>query len=467
MADKRQNGRVVKYRKRHNVNIGVLIFACIFIYFLIYTVMFFTRDKISVYEVVYGKTAESANKYYEGLIVRDETVYTAPSAGYLNCFVREGEKIAVGSSVYTIDENGNISGLIAEKLEEEGALTSENYADIKKMISNFSLNYSDTNFESVYDFKVDIDAALLEYVNMNAINEIIGSMDSANLSLFNMIKAPKSGTVSYYIDGFEGKDINSLTSSDFNKEHYTKVSHKSNDLVAAGTPIYKTINSEKWDILIPLSTEDAVKYLEDDVIKIRFRESGITVVGNFKIIYIGGQAYGQISLDQYMVRYVSERFVDIQIIEKQITGLKIPKTSLVNMDFYTIPERFATYGGNTKDTGFLIEKYDDKGQVSVEYTNPEIYEYKDGLYYVGTDFFKAGDNLVLEDNSEKYTVSTKASLTGVYNINNGYCVFREVNILAETNDYYIIESGTSYGLLVYDHIVLDSNTVKENQVVYH
>ena len=173
--------------------------------------MFFTRDKISVYEVVYGKTAESANKYYEGLIVRDETVYTAPSAGYLNCFVREGEKIAVGSSVYTIDENGNISGLIAEKLEEEGALTSENYADIKKMISNFSLNYSDTNFESVYDFKVDIDAALLEYVNMNAINEIIGSMDSANLSLFNMIKAPKSGTVSYYIDGFEGKDINSLT----------------------------------------------------------------------------------------------------------------------------------------------------------------------------------------------------------------------------------------------------------------
>ena len=467
MADKRQNGRVVKYRKRRNVNIGVLIFACIFIYFLIYTVMFVTRDKISVYEVVYGKTAESANKYYEGLIIRDETVYTSPNAGYLNCFVREGEKVAVGSSVYTIDENGKISELIAETLEEEGALTSENYADIKNMISDFSLSYSDTNFDAVYNFKVDIDAALLEYVNMNAINEIIGSMSSENLSLFNMVKAAKSGIVSYYIDGYEGRDINSLTVGDFSKENYSKVSHKSNDLVAEGTPIYKTINSEHWDILIPLSDEDVIKYLEDDVIKIRFKENGITAVGGFKIIYIGGHAYGQISLDQYMVRFVSERFVDIQIVEKQIEGLKIPKTSLVNMDFYTIPERFATYGGNTKDTGFLLEKYDDKGNVSVEYINPEIYEYKDGMYYVSTDAFNAGDNLVLEDNSEKYTISAKATLTGVYNINNGYCVFREVNILAESTDYYIIESGTAYGLLVYDHIVLDSNTVKENQVVYH
>lgn len=467
MADKRQNGRVVKYRKRRNVNIGVLIFACIFIYFLIYTVMFVTRDKISVYEVVYGKTAESTNKYYEGLIIRDETVYTSPNSGYLNCFVREGEKVAVGSSVYTIDENGKISELITETLEEEGALTSENYADIKNMISDFSLNYSDNNFDAVYNFKVDIDAALLEYVNMNAINEIIGSMNSDNLSLFNMVKSARSGIVSYYIDGYEGKDINSLTVGDFSKENYSKVSHKSNDLVAEGTPIYKTINSEHWNILIPLSDADVIKYLEDDVIKIRFKENGITAVGGFKIVYIGGQAYGQISLDQYMVRFVSERFVDIQIVEKQIEGLKIPKTSLVNMDFYTIPERFATYGGNTKDIGFLMEKYDDKGNVSVEYVNPDIYEYKEGLYYVSTDVFKAGDNLVLEDNSEKYTISAKATLTGVYNINNGYCVFREVNILSESTDYYIIESGTAYGLLVYDHIVLDSNTVKENQVVFH
>ena len=107
LSRKNKNPRVVKYRKKRYANVGVVIFLAIFIYFLIYTAMFVTRDKISVYEVIYGKTAESANKYYEGLVLRDETVNLAPSSGYLNCFVGEGNKVAVGSAVYTIDENGN------------------------------------------------------------------------------------------------------------------------------------------------------------------------------------------------------------------------------------------------------------------------------------------------------------------------------------------------------------------------
>lgn len=467
LSRKNKNPRVVKYRKKRYANVGVVIFLAIFIYFLIYTAMFVTRDKISVYEVIYGKTAESANKYYEGLVLRDETVNLAPSSGYLNCFVGEGNKVAVGSAVYTIDENGNVTNLLQESLSEQNALTEENYADIKEIISQFSLNYDDTHFDSVYNFKVNIDAALLEYVNMNKINEIINNMNEQNLSLFNMIKAPQSGIVSYVIDGYEDYDYKSLKLSDFDKSRYSCTNNKSNDLVAANTPIYKTIGDEKWDIIIPLSEEEVKKYFEDTLMKIRFKEDGLTAVGDFEIIYIEGKPYGRITLSQYMVKYSSKRFIDIQIVEKPIEGLKIPKTSLVDMDFYTIPERFATFGGNTKDVGFLVEKYDEDGNMTVEYVNPQIYQLIDGQYYVNTKEFSAGMNLTLEDNSEKYTISAKSSLTGVYNINNGYCVFREVHILAESSDYYIIESGTTYGLLVYDHIVLDSDTVDENQIVYH
>lgn len=467
MANQNRNERIVKYKKRRYVNVGVLIFASIFIYFLIYIVMFMTRDKISVYEVVYGKTAEAANKYYEGLIIRDETVYYSPSSGYLNCFVREGSKVSAGKAVYTIDENGKVSSLLQEALSDSDSLTEDNYKDIKDMISNFTLNYSDYNFDTVYDFKVDIDAALLEYVNMNKINEIISSMPEESLTLYKMVKADKSGIISYNIDGYEDKTVNQLRLSDFDKTTYKNTNHKSNDLIASDTPIYRATTSELWDIVIPLSEEDVKKYHEDTRIKIKFREDGVTAVGDFEIIYIEGKPYGKISLEQYMIRYVSERFVEIQIVENHVEGLKIPKTSLVNMDFYIIPERFATLGGNSQDVGFLLEKYDEDGNMTVEYINPEIYQFIDGYYYVGTDEFKAGNNLILEDNSEKYTIGTKESLTGVYNINNGYCVFREVNILAESTEYYIIESGTTYGLLVYDHIVLDSKTVKENQVVYH
>lgn len=468
MADSRKNNkRVIKYKKRRNINVGVLIFAAIFIYFVIYVVMFLTRERISIYEVVYGQTAESSNKYYEGLIIREETVFSAPNAGYLNCFVRDGEKVAVGSTVYTIDENGKITELLQEKLADTENLTSDNYAALKNMISNFSFNYDDNSFGAVYDFKVDIDAALLEYVNLNAIDDIINSMSNESLALFKMVKSEKSGVISYSIDGYEGKTVDTLLSKDFNKENYSKTVLKSNDLVGAGSPVYKTIDSEKWDILIPLSDDDVRKYAQNKYLDIRFEKGGITAKGTFEIIYISGQAYGRIGLDKYMVRYASERFINIQIIEDPVVGLKIPKTALVTIDFFIIPERFATRGGNTTDIGFLVEKYDEEGNVSVEYTNPSIYEFTDGYYYVSTEIFSSGQNLILEDNSEKYTISAKKSLTGVYNINNGYCIFRDVNILATTNDYYIVESGTSYGLLVYDHIVLDSAAVQENQVVYH
>ena len=467
MAEDKKNRRVVKYKKRLNINVGVLIFAAIFIYFVIYTAMFLSRDKISVYEVVYGATAESTNKFYDGLILRQETVSYSPNAGYLNCFVREGEKAAVGSTVYTIDENGKVSSMLKEKLEQSDTLTEDNYATIKNMIAEYSLDFDQVHFESVYNFKTDIDAALLEFVNFNAINEIIASLPEDSLKLFNMIKAEKAGIVAYYTDGYEDVTIDSLVPADFDKSKYKRTSYKSNDLVAQDSPIYKTVTSEKWDVIIPLSDIDVSKYFDKTSLKIKFLSDGVTVTGGFKIIYVGGQAYGCISLDQYMIRYVSERFVQVQIVEKQIEGLKIPKTSLVNLDFYIIPERFATFGGNTADIGFLMEVYDEDGNVSVEYINPSIYEYIDGYYYVSTEVFNAGDNLVLEDYSEKYTISAKQALTGVYNINNGYCVFREVNILAESSDYYIVESGTKYGLLVYDHIVLDSKTVTENQVVYH
>lgn len=468
MANNHQrNGRVIKYKRKRSANIGVLIFVAIFIYFLIYTITFINRDKISVYEVVYGKTAESTNKYYEGLILREETVDFATTAGYLNCLVRESAKVAKGSVVYSIDLTGALSQLLEETLTEEGLITESDYAEIKQMISDFSINYSDSSFEQIYDFKTDLDATLAQLVNMNQINNLISSGNTDETFMYSTHASANSGIVSYNIDNYEGKTVTSLKLSDFNKKEYTVTSHKSNDLIAQDEPVYKTINSEQWDILIPLSDDDVKKYYEDTVIKIRFRQDGVTAVGDFKIIYIEGKPFGQITLEQYMVRYASQRFVDIQIVENQVEGLKIPKSALVNMDFFTIPERFATYGGNSQDIGFIMETYDEDGKMTVKYISPEIYEFIDGYYYVGTDEFKGGDVLVLEDMSEKYTVSAKATLTGVYNVNNGYCVFRQVNILAESTDYYIIESGTSYGLLVYDHIVLDSATVKENQVVYH
>ena len=63
------------------------------------------------------------------------------------------------------------------------------------------------------------------------------------------------------------------------------------------------------------------------------------------------------------------------------------------------------------------------------------------------------------------TLESTAKLQGAYNINKGYAVFRKVEILYQNEEYTIINTGTSYGLSLYDHIALDASAIKENQIV--
>lgn len=55
---------------------------------------------------------------------------------------------------------------------------------------------------------------------------------------------------------------------------------------------------------------------------------------------------------------------------------------------------------------------------------------------------------------------------GVYNINKGYAVFREVTVIDENEEYCIVESNNTYSLAAYDYIVLDASEVTEDQIVY-
>ena len=50
-------------------------------------------------------------------------------------------------------------------------------------------------------------------------------------------------------------------------------------------------------------------------------------------------------------------------------------------------------------------------------------------------------------------------------MNRGYAVFRQVQILCESDDYYIVQSGNDYGLSNYDHIALTGKDVHEGDVI--
>ena len=53
-----------------------------------------------------------------------------------------------------------------------------------------------------------------------------------------------------------------------------------------------------------------------------------------------------------------------------------------------------------------------------------------------------------------------------YNINKGYAVFKQIEVLSTNGEYYTVKKNMDYGLSVYDHIVLDAGTVTEGQIIY-
>ena len=56
----------------------------------------------------------------------------------------------------------------------------------------------------------------------------------------------------------------------FDESNYSKNDLKTNPAIQAGSPEYKLIDSEYWNIIVPVPDATAESLKDDDTIKIRF-----------------------------------------------------------------------------------------------------------------------------------------------------------------------------------------------------
>ena len=122
---KKKNKKVVRYRRPLNINVGMIIFALIFLYMAFYLYTYLRRDKVEFYEVVEGSIVNDTR--HTGIIFRTEEPKYTDRAGNINFYLREGKRAAVGTRVYSIDETGTLSALLAEKSDGSVALSKEKY----------------------------------------------------------------------------------------------------------------------------------------------------------------------------------------------------------------------------------------------------------------------------------------------------------------------------------------------------
>lgn len=459
------NGNIRPYKKPINLNIGMIFFAVMMIYIIICVYMFFSQKQIYGYEVKNGSLSES--NVYEAIALRDETVVNSSYAGYINYFAKEGERSGAFKLVCTVDESGQILELVNSADGNEVLLSEADLDEIRNEVADFSGSFHKENFSSAYDFKFTVQGSVLKLANSNLLNNISDLYASSIGSSINVCTAPQSGIVVYSVDGFEAYTANDVTKEWFERENYTKTQLINNDIVESGQPIYKLCTNEEWSLIFPAKKERAEELKEEEYVKVKFLKNQNESWG--KVNVLNGKddnTYVELTFTNSMITFATDRFVDIELITDTETGLKVPNSSIVEKEFFLIPTDFVEKKGTDGEQGVLRETYNEDGSVIPEFIPINIYNEENGEYYVDDSVLRTGDKLLKTESTDSFTVSKAGTLVGVYNINKGYADFKQIQILNQNEEYSIVKSNTNYGLIAYDHIVLDAESVNEDEFIY-
>ena len=309
---------------------------------------------------------------------------------------------------------------------------------------------------------------LLKLANANILENVDKINNSGLSELISYGKSPETGIVIYSVDGYENLTLEQFTKELFDTKTYEKVQLISNELVEAGQPVYKISKKEDWSIVIQTDKEKEEELLEAEFVKVKFLKNQNTSWGEVSsFTNEDGDTFVKLTFTNSMVTFCTDRFIDIELILEEETGLKIPNSSIVEKEFFIVPKDYVTQGGNGKNYGVLRETYTEDGTATTEFIETTIYNETETEYYLDDMVLRIGDYIIKPDSNEKYAISKRGSLTGVYNINKGYADFKQINILYKNDEYSIVKSNTQYGLSVYDYIVLDASTVTDDEFIYN
>ena len=307
-------------------------------------ILYFTTTHIESYQVTSGPL--SRNETYTGLAIREETVCTAPSSGYITYYAREGSKINASGAVYGLSST--------KKSTSTASLATEELLKIRNDMMSFSKGFNSSKFNNTYSFKYELKGNILQYaesensssapLTSDEYDESDDSSGKDNITNSNVYAGNESicqsqsdGIILYSTDNYEGKTIDTVTAEDFDQNSYHETDLKTSDSVQSGDDVYTIITDERWSLLIPLSDKQAEKLKDRSTIRVKFLKDDMTQNGDFSIITIDGGKYGQIDFNKGLIRYASDRFLDIELVTNTVVGLKIPLSSIVTKDFLCCP----------------------------------------------------------------------------------------------------------------------------------
>lgn len=441
-------------KKKKNIFFVLLSFLVFLISaYLVLSILrtkFNNRVDIEVYEVQGGEIINYSQE--TGFIYRNEEVFAANDSGYINFLNLSNTRISKDSLIYIINEENKYNN-------NDISYNDEDYESIMTLLKNYINNTNNLYFHNTYNYNKALNNQLSELKMVDILSSIT---ENKEIEVKSVGYAQKSGIISYYIDGYENRLETDFTENYINLSDNINLSNQSS-YVKQGQNIYKIINSPEYDLVF--SSKYDYSNLVNKNVTIKFKYDDLNADGKLYEFYgSNGKKYYKITLNKYLERYLDRRILEFEIINKSISGLKIPNSAIVMKNCYKIPKSYLFQNELDED---VFHKLDIDGNEIEVISN--ISKADDDFYYVSIDDkssnFSFGDALRDKDNNV-YSLNNVVQLSGVYNVNKGYCSFKNVEIIDEANEFTIIKESSLRGIKLYDRIALNANIVKDGDLIY-
>lgn len=342
-----------KKKKAPKMRYIYIIIAIVVFLYLFAAVFASIRNNISTVTAVNGSVVESFAT--SGYVLREQQVISAPSDGFFECVVSEGERVKKGQTVAYMFEAQPDPALM-EKIRktvksiaaQSGDNTGDAYFDgsnasqttVAERIRNMSDKRSERNLKNVREAKNGINNTLGRKSESGENNAKTTEQLTEELNALKReagggteIVADAGGVFSSRIDNLEDKlSLDAIDNiSPFYINEIDKSKSESSDIVAAGRPLCKIVNNYKWAYAAVVDEKKLGEIREGAEVELLFYDlTSVSVSGTIAHISDaeGGKKAVVVSTNKYVDGIYSSSCVNAEIITVKADGIKLPSECL-------------------------------------------------------------------------------------------------------------------------------------------
>ena len=398
MESRKRTTKNVRKPKKATSKIRSLIIMAIIIivgYYLFSGIIQLIKNPANSVAVKEGTVTKEENAV--GYIIREETVVKGENyKNGMEQIADEEQKVSKGASIFRYYSDGeeNIKTRISELNKEIQEIMNNNSNDLfssdtklldAKILSELKKVNQLNSIQNIQESKRTLDGYIVKKASIagelspagSHLRELIEERKNLEKELNSgseYVTAPKSGILSYRIDGYES----TLTTNDFskyNKDFLSKLELKTGQIISTNNEQGKIVNNFAYYIACTSNTEEARNAEIGDKLKITLPSSKVV---NAEIAYIINEEHDEVTLiiklTEGIEEYLPYRKVSVDIIWWDAKGYKVPNSAIITENGLNYVIRTRS-GYLTKILVKLVNQADNYSIVA-NYSSSELAELK-------------------------------------------------------------------------------------------